>query len=147
MRDRCGNQAIPLQNLAETEKINGFPHQFNILISHTGRMDAYAVEELSSEMHGKKTAFRYIETGQGEAGRNASGQGRGSRPTFVAAWRQSQGICEADRVADQMGTIRLGQRTDKNSPSFNFQFVPLPDLKEMVFTGWDISKTTCIRRN
>jgi myo-inositol-1-phosphate synthase len=39
----------------------------------------------------------------------------------------------------QMGTIRLGKRTDKNSPKIK-DFVPLADLKDVVFTGWDIFK-------
>ncbi len=37
----------------------------------------------------------------------------------------------------QMGTIRLGKRTDKRSPKVN-KFVPLAGLKDLVFTGWDI---------
>jgi myo-inositol-1-phosphate synthase len=37
----------------------------------------------------------------------------------------------------QMGTIRLGKRTDNKSPLIK-DFVPLADLKDIVFTGWDI---------
>jgi myo-inositol-1-phosphate synthase len=37
----------------------------------------------------------------------------------------------------QMGTIRLGKRTDNNTPRIK-DFVPLADLKDVVFTGWDI---------
>src|SRR6202012_2514145 len=37
----------------------------------------------------------------------------------------------------QMGTIRLGKRTDNNSPLIK-EFVPLADLNDIVFTGWDI---------
>jgi myo-inositol-1-phosphate synthase len=37
----------------------------------------------------------------------------------------------------QMGTIRLGKRTDNNSPPVK-DFVPLASLKDLVFTGWDI---------
>ena len=36
-----------------------------------------------------------------------------------------------------MGTIRLGKRTDNKSPLIK-DFVPLADLKDVVFTGWDI---------
>jgi myo-inositol-1-phosphate synthase len=36
-----------------------------------------------------------------------------------------------------MGTIRLGKRTDNKSPLIK-DFVPLADLKDIVFTGWDI---------
>src|SRR5206468_7598193 len=37
----------------------------------------------------------------------------------------------------QMGTIRLGKRTDNNSPLIK-DFAPLADLNDVVFTGWDI---------
>ena len=37
----------------------------------------------------------------------------------------------------QMGTIRLGKRTDNNTPLVK-DFVPLADLNDLVFTGWDI---------
>src|SRR6201998_1219473 len=37
----------------------------------------------------------------------------------------------------QLGTIRLGKRTDNNSPLIK-KFVPLADLNDLVFTGWDI---------
>src|SRR2546422_8104751 len=36
----------------------------------------------------------------------------------------------------QMGTIRLGKRTDKRSPKIK-EFVPLTDLKDLVFAAWD----------
>jgi len=37
----------------------------------------------------------------------------------------------------QMGTIRLGKRTENRVPKIK-DFVPLADLKDLVFTGWDI---------
>jgi myo-inositol-1-phosphate synthase len=37
----------------------------------------------------------------------------------------------------QMGTIRLGKRTDNRSPLIK-EFVPLADLEDVVFGGWDI---------
>src|SRR6201985_3853268 len=37
----------------------------------------------------------------------------------------------------QMGTIRLGKRTDANSPLIK-DFAPLAQLDDLVFTGWDI---------
>jgi myo-inositol-1-phosphate synthase len=36
----------------------------------------------------------------------------------------------------QMGTVRLGKRTDGRSPRID-EFVPLAGLKDLVFTGWD----------
>jgi myo-inositol-1-phosphate synthase len=37
----------------------------------------------------------------------------------------------------QMGTIRLGKRTENRSPKIN-EFVPLADLNDIVFGAWDI---------
>jgi len=37
----------------------------------------------------------------------------------------------------QMATIRLGKRTDARSPLIK-EFIPLADLNDLVFTGWDI---------
>src|ERR1700736_6492316 len=39
----------------------------------------------------------------------------------------------------QLGTIRLGKRTDGRSPQIK-EFVPLGELKDLVFGGWDIYK-------
>jgi len=39
----------------------------------------------------------------------------------------------------QMGTIRLGKRTDARSPLIK-KFVPLAELKDLTFGGWDIFK-------
>jgi len=39
----------------------------------------------------------------------------------------------------QLGTIRLGKRTENNSPLIK-KFVPLADLDDLVFGGWDIFK-------
>ena len=58
--------------------------------------------------------------------------------TFVAgvyAVRQGQG--KPIGSLTQMGTIRLGKRTEKHVPLIK-DFVPLSDLNDLVFGGWDI---------
>src|SRR6186713_1650800 len=42
----------------------------------------------------------------------------------------------------QMGTIRLGKRTESRAPKIN-EFVPLADLNDIVFGGWDIFEEDC----
>jgi len=42
----------------------------------------------------------------------------------------------------QMGTIRLGKRTEKRVPTIQ-QFVPLASLDDLVFGGWDIRDENC----
>jgi myo-inositol-1-phosphate synthase len=39
----------------------------------------------------------------------------------------------------QLGTIRLGKRTENNSPLIK-KFVPLAELDDLVFSGWDLFK-------
>ncbi len=42
----------------------------------------------------------------------------------------------------QMGTIRLGKRTDRKAPLIR-DFVPLARLADLVFGGWDLFKDDC----
>jgi myo-inositol-1-phosphate synthase len=42
----------------------------------------------------------------------------------------------------QMGTIRLGKRTEGRSPKIK-EFVPLADLDDLVFGAWDIFEDSC----
>src|SRR4051812_10726143 len=58
--------------------------------------------------------------------------------TFVAGVEAvRKGISKPIGSLTQMGTIRLGKRTEGRSPKIK-DFVPLANLKDMVFTGWDI---------
>ena len=42
----------------------------------------------------------------------------------------------------QIGHIRLGKRTEKNSPLIK-DFIPLADLNDIEFAGWDIFSENC----
>ena len=58
--------------------------------------------------------------------------------TFVAGVEAiRKGLARPIGSLTQMGTIRLGKRTDARSPQIS-DFVPLADLNDLVFTGWDI---------
>lgn len=58
--------------------------------------------------------------------------------TFMAGVEAvRKGIAEPIGSLTQMGTIRLGKRTDGRSPKIK-EFVPLAALNDIVFTGWDI---------
>src|ERR1700677_1344837 len=48
-----------------------------------------------------------------------------------------RGLAKPIGSLTQMGTIRLGKRTDNHSPLIK-DFVPLADLNHVVFSGWDI---------
>jgi len=58
--------------------------------------------------------------------------------TFVAGVEAiRQGLASPIGSLTQMGTVRLGKRTDGRSPKIK-DFVPLAGLNDLVFTGWDI---------
>src|SRR5271167_4193037 len=58
--------------------------------------------------------------------------------TFVAGVEAvRKGISAPISSVTQMGHIRLGKRTDGRSPKVK-DFVPLAELNDLVFTGWDI---------
>ncbi len=58
--------------------------------------------------------------------------------TFVAGVEAiKRGLAQPVGSLTQMGTIRLGKRTDKNIPKIK-DFVPLTSLDDLVFGAWDI---------
>ena len=58
--------------------------------------------------------------------------------TFVAGVEAiKRGLAQPVGSLTQMGTIRLGKRTDKRSPKIK-DFVPLASLEDAVFGAWDI---------
>src|SRR3712207_1336952 len=58
--------------------------------------------------------------------------------TFIAGVEAiKKGLAEPIGSVTQMGTIRLGKRTDNRSPLIK-DFVPLAGLDQLVFGAWDI---------
>jgi len=58
--------------------------------------------------------------------------------TFIAGVEAiKKGIAKPIGSLTQMGTIRLGKRTEKRIPMIK-DFVPLANLDQLVFAGWDI---------
>src|SRR5499433_2633975 len=78
-----------------------------------------------------------IETPKGKLGVMIPGMGAVAT-TFVAGVEAiRRGLAKPIGSLTQMGTIRLGKRTDGRSPKVK-EFVPLAGLDDLVFTGWDI---------
>ena len=78
-----------------------------------------------------------IEPAKGKLGVMIPGMGAVAT-TFVAGVEAvRKGIAHPIGSLTQMGTIRLGKRTDGRSPKVK-EFVPLAGLSDLVFTGWDI---------
>ncbi len=58
--------------------------------------------------------------------------------TFIAGVEAvKRGLAQPIGSLTQLGTIRLGKRTDNNTPKIN-EFLPLAKLEDLVFGGWDI---------
>lgn len=63
--------------------------------------------------------------------------------TFIAGVEAiKKGIAKPIGSLTQMGTIRLGKRTEGRSPLIK-DFVPLADLNDIVFGAWDIFEENC----
>src|SRR6266849_5274040 len=78
-----------------------------------------------------------IAPAQGKLGVLLGGLGAVST-TFIAGVEAiKQGLAEPIGSLTQMGTIRLGKRTDNRVPKIK-DFLPLADLKDLVFGAWDI---------
>ena len=65
------------------------------------------------------------------------GLGAVSTTTIAGVLAIRKGLSSPIGSLTQMGTIRLGKRTDGRSPKIK-EFVPLAGLNDLVFTGWDI---------
>src|ERR1700726_3795754 len=85
----------------------------------------------------EKTTATKIAPARGKLGVMIVGMGAVAT-TFVAGVEAiRKGIAPPIGSLTQMGTVRLGKRTDGRSPRIN-DFVPLAQLDDLVFTGWDI---------
>jgi myo-inositol-1-phosphate synthase len=86
---------------------------------------------------GQKNTPSEIATAKGKLGILVVGLGAVAT-TFVAGVEAvRKGIGAPIGSLTQMGTIRLGKRTDARTPLIK-DFVPLVDLNDIVFGGWDI---------
>ncbi|HEX3118330.1 MAG TPA: inositol-3-phosphate synthase, partial [Candidatus Acidoferrum sp.] len=82
---------------------------------------------------------RKIEPAKGKLGVLTPGMGAVSTTFMAGVELVRKGKSQPVGSLTQLGTIRLGKRTDGRSPLIN-QFVPLSGLNDIVFGGWDIYK-------
>ena len=96
-----------------------------------------ATQRKSAKIEPKQGDGSEIRTPKGKLGVMIPGMGAVAT-TFVAGVEAvRKGIAKPIGSLTQMGTIRLGKRTDARSPKIK-EFVPLAGLDDLVFTGWDI---------
>jgi myo-inositol-1-phosphate synthase len=95
------------------------------------------VSAVSSSSVGSNTAATRIEPAKGKLGVMVVGMGAVATTMIAGVEAVRRGLAKPIGSLTQMGTIRLGKRTDNNSPLIK-DFVPLAGLNDLVFTGWDI---------
>ena len=83
-----------------------------------------------------------IAPARGRLGVLLVGLGAVSTTTIAGVLAIRQGLAKPIGSLTQMGTIRLGKRTEGRSPKIN-DFVPLASLDDIVFGGWDIFEDNC----
>ena len=83
-----------------------------------------------------------IAPAQGKLGILLVGLGAVSTTTIAGVLAIRKGLAKPIGSLTQMGTIRLGKRTEGRSPKIN-EVVPLVDLDHIEFGGWDIFDDNC----
>src|SRR4026209_1494721 len=83
-----------------------------------------------------------IAPAHGKLGILIVGLGAVSTTTIAGILAVRKGIAKPIGSLTEMGTVRLGKRTDGRSPSIR-EFVPLAELNDLVFGGWDIFEDNC----
>ena len=105
----------------------------------------FATEIRSTEGYVTHVITRSRRTKRGRYQKPATGKleslipGMGAVATTLIAGVEAvrRGFAKPIGSMSQMGTIRLGKRTDDNTPLIK-NWAPIADLNDIVFTGWDI---------
>jgi myo-inositol-1-phosphate synthase len=88
------------------------------------------------------TAPLQIAPASGKLGVLLVGLGAVSTTTIAGVCAIRKGLAPPIGSLTQMGTIRLGKRTESRTPRIK-DFVPLASLDDIVFGGWDIFEADC----
>ena len=78
-----------------------------------------------------------IASADGKLGILLPGMGAVATTLIAGVYAVNKGISKPIGSTTQMGTIRLGKRTDNNTPLIK-DFISLANLEDIVFGGWDI---------
>jgi myo-inositol-1-phosphate synthase len=88
------------------------------------------------------TQANSIRSAEGKLGILLVGMGAVSTTTIAGIMAVRKGIAKPIGAMTEMGTVRLGKRTDGRSPAIR-DFVPLATYDQLVFGGWDIFEDNC----
>src|SRR5476649_31645 len=83
-----------------------------------------------------------IAPARGKLGVLLVGLGAVSTTTIAGVLAIRKGLAKPIGSLTQMGTVRLGKRTDNRTPKVS-DIVPLASLDDLVFGGWDIFNDDC----
>jgi myo-inositol-1-phosphate synthase len=83
-----------------------------------------------------------IAPAEGKLGILLVGLGAVSTTTIAGIMAVRKGIAKPIGSLTQMGTVRLGKRTDGRTPAIG-EFVPIAGHDQIVFGGWDIFDDNC----
>src|SRR6202790_5225403 len=83
-----------------------------------------------------------IAPARGKLGILLVGLGAVSTTTIAGVIAIRKGLAKPIGSMTQMGTVRLGKRTEGRSPKVS-EVVPLSGLDDLVFGGWDIFEDDC----
>jgi myo-inositol-1-phosphate synthase len=83
-----------------------------------------------------------IRSAEGKLGVLLVGLGAVSTTTIAGIMAVRKGLAKPIGSLTEMGTVRLGKRTDGRSPAIR-DFVPLARYDQLVFGGWDIFQDNC----
>jgi len=83
-----------------------------------------------------------IASADGKVGILLVGLGAVSTTTIAGIMAVRKGLAKPIGSLTEMGTVRLGKRTEGRSPLIR-DFVPIAGLNQLVFGGWDIFEDNC----
>ena len=95
------------------------------------------IEKTGQKTEAAMSTVTTIEPATGKLGIMVVGLGAVATTMIAGVEAVRRGLAKPIGSLTQMGTIRLGKRTENRSPLIK-EFVPLADLNDVVFTGWDI---------
>ena len=85
----------------------------------------------------KKDMSQDIASADGKLGILLPGMGAVATTLIAGVLAVNKGISKPIGSTSQMGTIRLGKRTEDNTPLIK-DFIPLADISKLAFGGWDL---------
>jgi myo-inositol-1-phosphate synthase len=95
------------------------------------------MKKTKSLLRSSATKSHPIQSPKGKLGVLLPGLGAVASTFIAGVLAVRKGLGKPIGSLTQMGTIRLGKRTEHRTPKIN-EFVPLANLQDLVFGGWDI---------